>query len=202
VSTAFKITMIEGVEVVFIVVAVGASGSGLLVPAGLGAAAALLAVIGLGVLLHKPVATIPENTLKFAVGVLLCAFGTFWVGEGMGSAWPGGDWSIPALNAGFLVAALVAVPLCRSRTPAPVSPPGAPRKSATSWLATVWSELFGLFVDDGRFAAAILLWLAADWLVLQSLPAAAPGLLFAGLAIVLAASAAHRARSLARSRAR
>ncbi len=115
VSTAFKITMIEGIEVVFIVVAVGAAGGGLLVPASLGAVAALLVVVALGLLLHKPVAMIPENTLKFVVGVLLCAFGTFWVGEGMGLAWPGKDWSIPALNAGFLVAALVAVPLCRAR---------------------------------------------------------------------------------------
>ena len=84
VSTAFKITMIEGVEVVFIVVAVGASGHGLLLPACLGALAALLLVVALGVMLHRPVAMIPENTLKFLVGILLCSFGTFWVGE----AWP------------------------------------------------------------------------------------------------------------------
>jgi uncharacterized membrane protein len=197
VSTAFKITMIEGVEVVFIVVALGAAGSGLLVHAGLGAAAALLVVIGLGVLLHRPVAAIPENTLKFAVGVLLCAFGTFWAGEGMGCTWPGGDWSVPALNAGFLAAALIAVRLCRRRAPAPVSPARPPKEPATGWLKTLWSEFFGLFVDDGRFAAAILLWLAADWLVLRRLPAAAPGLLFAGLAIILAAGAARRARSRA-----
>jgi uncharacterized membrane protein len=113
VSTAFKITMIEGIEVVFIVVAVGAAGQGLLVPAGLGAVAALLVVIALGIALHRPVAMIPENTLKFAVGVLLCAFGTFWVGEGMGLAWPGDDWSLLALNLGYLAGALMAVALCR-----------------------------------------------------------------------------------------
>lgn len=120
VSTAFKITMIEGIEVVFIVVAVGAAGGGLLVPASLGAIAALLVVAALGVVLHKPVAMIPENTLKFMVGVLLCSFGTFWGGEGMGLAWPGEDWSIPALNAGFLVAALIAVPMCRARSATPI----------------------------------------------------------------------------------
>ena len=113
VATAFKITMIEGIEVVFIVVAVGAAGGGLL-PAGLGAAAALLVVAALGAALHRPVAMIPENTLKFAVGVLLCAFGTFWAGEGMGLDWPGQDWSILGLNAGFLAVALAAVPLCRA----------------------------------------------------------------------------------------
>jgi len=115
VRTAFNITMIEGIEVVFIVVALGAAGTGLLLPASLGAAAALLLVVALGLALHRPMAMIPENTLKFVVGILLCAFGTFWVGEGMGLQWPGEDLSIPALNAGFLAAALIAVPMCRAR---------------------------------------------------------------------------------------
>jgi len=116
VSTAFKITMIEGIEVVFIVIALGAGGAGLLMPASLGALAALLLVAALGLVLHRPVAMIPENTLKFMVGVLLCAFGTFWAGEGMGLQWPGEDWSLLALNAAFLIAALIAVPMCRART--------------------------------------------------------------------------------------
>ena len=115
VSTAFKITVVEGIEVVFIVVAMGAAGSGLLVPASLGAVAALALVVALGFVLHRPVATIPENTLKFAVGVLLCSFGTFWIGEGMGLAWPGDDLSILALNAGFLAVSVTAIPLCRTR---------------------------------------------------------------------------------------
>lgn len=115
VRTAFNVTMIEGIEVVFIVIALGAAGGGLLLPASLGAIAALLLVVALGLVLHRPVAMIPENTLKFVVGVLLCSFGTFWVGEGMGLAWPGEDWSIPALNAGFLAAAAAAVPMCRTR---------------------------------------------------------------------------------------
>ena len=115
VRTAFNITMIEGIEVVFIVVAMGAAGGGLLLPASLGALAALLLVAALGLVLHRPVAMIPENTLKFIVGVLLCSFGTFWVGEGMGLQWPGEDWAIAALNAGFLAAAVVAIPLCKAR---------------------------------------------------------------------------------------
>lgn len=110
--------MLEGIEVVFIVVAMGAGGTGLLVPASLGAMAALLVVFLLGLVLHRPVEMIPENTLKFVVGVLLCAFGTFWVGEGIGLAWPGEDLAVMALNAGFLAAALVAVPICRARLPA------------------------------------------------------------------------------------
>lgn len=116
ISTAFKIVMLEGIEVVFIVIAIGAAG-GLLLPASVGAVAALLVVVLLGIVLHRPLASIPENALKFAVGVLLSAFGTFWVGEGIGAAWPAADWSILALIAGFLLLALMMVPLCRTRLP-------------------------------------------------------------------------------------
>jgi uncharacterized membrane protein len=115
VSTAFKITMVEGIEVVFIVIAVGASGHGLLQAAALGAFAALLLVAALGFVLHRPISMVPENMLKFIVGVLLCAFGTFWVGEGMGFAWPGGDLALLELNAGFMGIALLSVQLCRAR---------------------------------------------------------------------------------------
>ena len=114
-AASFQITMLEGTEVVFIVIAIGAGGAGLLVPASLGALAALLLVIALGLLVHRPLASIPENTLKFAVGVLLSAFGTFWVGEGCGFAWPGADWSLLGLVGGFLLVALFAVPVSRAR---------------------------------------------------------------------------------------
>ncbi len=112
-AATFNITMLEGTEVVFIVIAIGAGGTGMLVPAILGAAAALVLVIGLGLVLHRPLATIPENTLKFAVGVLLSAFGTFWVGEGLTLGWPGSDLSILALVIGYLLIALAMVPLSR-----------------------------------------------------------------------------------------
>jgi uncharacterized membrane protein len=115
IAAAFKITMLEGIEVVFIVIAVGAGGPGLLLPACLGALAALVAVVLLGLLVHKPLTRIPENALKFTVGVLLSAFGAFWLGEGIGLDWPGDDWSILGLIAGFLAVALAAVPICRTR---------------------------------------------------------------------------------------
>lgn len=115
VVTSFKITMVEGIEVVFIIVAMGAAGSGLFIPAAIGALAALLVVIALGLALHKPVSTIPENTLKFTVGVLLSAFGTFWIGEGLGLDWPGEDWSLLIIGAGFLACAFVAVSMCRQK---------------------------------------------------------------------------------------
>ncbi len=117
-AASFNIVMLEGTEVVFIVIALGAGGSGLLLPASLGAAAALLVVLALGAALHRPLARVPENTLKFIVGVLLSAFGTFWVGEGAGLAWPGPaaanpDLAIPFLMAAYLAIALWLVPLCR-----------------------------------------------------------------------------------------
>jgi uncharacterized membrane protein len=115
-AAAFNITMLEGTEVVFIIIAIGAGHSGMLLPASIGAVAALLVVIALGALLHRPLASVPENTLKFIVGVLLSAFGTFWVGEGMHMAWPAADWSILALIAVYLAVALSLVPLCRTQS--------------------------------------------------------------------------------------
>ena len=115
-AACFQITMLEGTEVVFIVIAIGAGGAGLLIPAGLGAIAALLVVVVLGFALRRPLAKVPENTLKFAVGVLLSAFGTFWVGESFGLHWAGADWSILGLVAGYLGVACTAVALCRSRS--------------------------------------------------------------------------------------
>lgn len=110
---AFQITIIEGIEVVFIVLAIGAADRTLLVPAGIGAGGAFLLVTALGLALHRPIARIPENALKFSVGVLACTFGIFWIGEGVGVAWPGEDWSILALAGIILVAALIAVRLCK-----------------------------------------------------------------------------------------
>jgi uncharacterized membrane protein len=114
-ATSFQITMLEGTEVIFIVVAVGAGGPGLLLPASIGALAALLVVVVLGLTIHRPLANIPENTLKFAVGVLLSGFGTFWIGEGLGITWPGGDWAILTLCLAFLATALLTQQLARSR---------------------------------------------------------------------------------------
>jgi len=107
-GTAFKAVVLEGVEVVFIVLAVGA-GHGLIVAASLGALAACALVLLIGLIVHKPLAQVPENTLKFVVGVMLSAFGTFWVLEGLGRSWPGADLAIIGLAIGFAVAAWAAV---------------------------------------------------------------------------------------------
>lgn len=107
-TTAFQVVLMEGVEVVFIVAAIGAGG-GQTVPAAAGAGAALATVLLLGAALHRPLTAIPENALKFAVGVLMTAFGTFWAGEGIGAAWPGREWALPALTVIWALCALALV---------------------------------------------------------------------------------------------
>ena len=95
---AFKAVLLEGVEVVFIVIAVGTA-HGLTFYAGLGALAAVVLVIIIGALVHKPLTQVPENGLKFAVGLMLTAFGIFWTGEGLGAEWPGADFMLLGLLA-------------------------------------------------------------------------------------------------------
>ena len=109
---SFKAVLLEGLEVVFIVIALSA-GRGMLVPASAGAVAACLLVAGVGFVVHRPLARVPENTLKFAVGVMLSAFGVFWTGEGLGVAWPGADLAIIAFAALFLAVGLAATALTR-----------------------------------------------------------------------------------------
>jgi Ca2+/H+ antiporter, TMEM165/GDT1 family len=120
-AAAFKGVVLEGVEVVFIVIAVGA-GRGLLVAAGVGALAAFLLVLGIGFFVAKPLARVPENTLKLIVGIMLSAFGVFWTGEGLGVDWPGADLAILLFALSFLLMALGATSLLRGRN---VQPGGA-----------------------------------------------------------------------------
>ena len=103
--TSLKAVTLEGLEVIFIVIATGAGGQ--LANAALGAAAAGIVVIAAGVALHRPLTRVPENALKFAVGVLLSAFGVFWIGEGLGFPWLGEDLSLLALVAGFASVSLL-----------------------------------------------------------------------------------------------
>jgi uncharacterized membrane protein len=110
--TTFKAVLLEGLEVVFIVIALGA-GRGMLVAASAGAVAACLLVALVGLIVHRPLARVPENTLKFAVGIMLSAFGVFWTGEGLGVAWPGADLAIIAFAAIFLAVSGAAVALAR-----------------------------------------------------------------------------------------
>ncbi|TXR50018.1 COG4280 domain-containing protein [Phyllobacterium endophyticum] len=112
-TAAFKAVLLEGIEVVFIVIAVGA-GRGMLGYAALGAALACALVLVVGFVVHKPLAQVPENTLKFVVGLLLTSFGVFWVGEGLGAHWPGADLSLIAILAVLGVFSFAAVRALRN----------------------------------------------------------------------------------------
>jgi Ca2+/H+ antiporter, TMEM165/GDT1 family len=116
-AASFKAVVLEGLEVVFIVIAVG-SAHGLIVPASLGALAACLLIVAIGFAVHRPLARVPENALKFAVGVMLSAFGVFWTGEGLGVPWPGEDFFILGLAGLFLLVALAGVALARQKADA------------------------------------------------------------------------------------
>jgi uncharacterized membrane protein len=104
-TLAFKGVLLEGLEVVFIVLTFGANQHRV----GLAAAAAVVAVllvVALGAAARAPLSRVPENTLKFAVGVMLTSFGMFWGAEGAGTDWPGGDAALLAIVPGVLAAAL------------------------------------------------------------------------------------------------
>ncbi len=114
--TTFKAVLLEGLEVVFIVIAVGA-GRGLLWPSSLGALAACALVLVVGAFVHKPLSQVPENTLKFGVGVMLSAFGVFWTGEGLGVEWPGADLALFVFAILFLGGGLLAARIARTMQP-------------------------------------------------------------------------------------
>src|SRR5437899_12267581 len=92
VSAAFLSSLVEAVEALTIVLAVATVRGWR--PAGLGALAACALVAAVGFAVRRPLARVPENTLKFTVGVMLSAFGVFWTGEGLGVPWPGEDLAI------------------------------------------------------------------------------------------------------------
>ncbi|MGO4852663.1 hypothetical protein [Phaeovulum sp. W22_SRMD_FR3] len=115
---AFKAVLLEGVEVEFIVIALGSAHQMTLV-ASLGAAAAVVLVLATGAILHTPLSKVPENTLKFVVGLMLTAFGIFWMGEGLGADWPGDDLAVLGLLAVLAAASGTAVRLLRGQSARP-----------------------------------------------------------------------------------
>lgn len=114
IGASLKAVVLEGIEVVFVVLAFATAGDAML-PAASGAIVAGILVSLTGVLLYRPLTRVPENTLKFAVGVMLSAFGTYWLGEGYGVSWPGADLALLALIGGYAAAALVGARLARGR---------------------------------------------------------------------------------------
>src|SRR5262245_9221125 len=111
-TLAFKGVLLEGLEVVFIVLTFG-SAQGSIPLAAAGAAAALILVAGVGVAVRAPLARVPENAIKFAVGIMLTTFGIFWSVEGAGADWPGSDAALLGVLGFVILFSFVLVRLLR-----------------------------------------------------------------------------------------
>jgi uncharacterized membrane protein len=113
-TVSFKGVLLEGLEVAFIAVTFGSNQHDIPLAA-VAAVTAVLVVVAAGIAARAPLSRVPENTLKFAVGVLITSFGIFWGSEGAGASWPGNDAAIPALIAFTLVASWAFVLALRRR---------------------------------------------------------------------------------------
>jgi uncharacterized membrane protein len=112
-TVAFKGVLLEGLEVAFIVVTFGGAQHSLGLSA-VAAAAAAVVVLVAGLVARRPLVKVPENTLKFAVGIMLVTFGTFWASEGAGIRWPGGDAALIPLLGYVALTSLILVYVLRS----------------------------------------------------------------------------------------
>ncbi len=147
VTTSFGGVFLEGLEVVFIVVALG--GLQNITASAFGALAALIVVVAVGVALRRPLTQVPENTMKYVVGVMLTSFGTFFAGEGIGVQWWHDDLSLPILIGAYGVASVLFVLVLRL----PSSASSTIDRSLVRGLAAAVKEVWGLFVGDGAVAA-------------------------------------------------
>ncbi|MGI8422498.1 MAG: COG4280 domain-containing protein [Gaiellaceae bacterium] len=116
-TLSFKGVFLEGLEVAFIVLTFGST-QGNIPLAAAGAAVAIVLVVVAGVLVRAPLARVPENTMKFAVGAMLTSFGIFWSAEGAGARWPGNDASLPLVLAFVALLSLALVGTLRRTAPA------------------------------------------------------------------------------------
>jgi uncharacterized membrane protein len=113
-TLSFKGVLLEGLEVAFIVLTFGST-QGSIPLAAAGAAAALVLVAGVGIAVRAPLARVPENTMKFAVGIMLTTFGIFWATEGAGGHWPGSDGALPVVLVFVIASSAALVGLLRRR---------------------------------------------------------------------------------------
>jgi uncharacterized membrane protein len=113
-TISFKGVLLEGLEVAFIVLTFGSAQENIPLAAA-GAAAAAVLVIAAGVVVREPLSRVPENTLAFAVGVMLTTFGTFWGAEGAGVEWPGDDAALPVVLGFVLLISLSFVTALKKR---------------------------------------------------------------------------------------
>lgn len=126
-GVAFKGVFLEGIEVVLIVISLGASQHRLEV-ASAAAGGAALVVGAVGLVVARQLSEVPENLLKLVVGVMLTGFGTFWIGEGAGARWPGSDASLPVLLGVFALATMGMVAWLRRGAEEAMAPPTQPEE--------------------------------------------------------------------------
>jgi uncharacterized membrane protein len=114
---AYKAVLLEGTEVAFIVITLGASSSVAMGHAIVGAVAAAVIVVALAALLRHPLTAVPENWMKFVVGAMLSTFGVFWFGEGVGGSWPGDAASLFPILLAFFAVSWIATRTLRTMLP-------------------------------------------------------------------------------------
>ncbi len=115
-ATAFNAVLLEGLEVAVIVVTFGTASSTALLWSALGAGVAVVLIAAVGTVLRRPASRVPENLLKFIVGVLLTSFGTFWAGEGLGIIWWRLDLSLLPLVLSYLIVSAGLIAIARARS--------------------------------------------------------------------------------------
>lgn len=194
VATAGMGVFLEGLEVVVIVVALGGLNS--IGAAALGAVLSLIVVAGVGAALRAPLTRVPENLLKYVIGIMLTSFGTFFAGEGLGLKWWHLDLSILILIACYLVASVAFVAMLRVRRSGGWRLPLADLRHRA---AEIWEEVWGLFVEDGALALGALVLLLGAALLLAHMAGAglaAAAIIVVGIVVLLGfallrASAAH-----------
>ena len=184
---SYKAVLLEGVEVAFIVIALGAQGGTALQAAILGAAAAFVLTMVAGALLRKPLSFVPENWMKFVVGAMLTTFGIYWGAEGFAIQWPLGESTLLLLVVGISAVSWVSVRMLTSMLPTGAQAPRATssdrsRTTLRRWLrvkwgclmmgflAAVWENVYDLLVEDGSIAlgTVIALILVGLWTFVMS----------------------------------
>ena len=190
-TIAFKGVLLEGLEVVFIALTFGANQHrvGLAAAA---AAAAVLLVAAIGIAIHAPLARVPENAMKFSVGVMLTSFGIFWGAEGAGAHWPGGDAALLVIVPTVLAFSLALVQLFRVSASGWSGGPGM--RGVRGAILGVWEFVVG---DDWATAVGVVAALALTALISEG--GAAWFVTPIAVAILLTASIWREARKRGRS---
>ncbi len=152
--TSFNGVFLEGLEVVFIVIALGATS---LNAAVFGAIASMFVVVIVGAIFRSPLTRVPENTMKYVVGIMLTSFGTFFAGEGVGVNWWHADVSILWMIAVYAIGSLIMVQLLKRQPAAQPSRPNA----VVRFVRAVAAEVWGLFVGDSALALVVIVVLFA-----------------------------------------